>query len=79
MHTFTFAVHQIYIFFIFSYQIKVAHFEPDTITLTGEASYPRLSFSISRPAIAPEESSYKEAMLRLKKRHRPKVRAPVRK
>lgn len=31
-----------------SLQIQVAHFEPDTITLTGEGVFPRISFNLPR-------------------------------
>lgn len=42
-------------------QIQVAHFEPDVIRLTGTASYPRLSMTVSRPITdTPDPARYGE-------------------
>lgn len=36
----------------------MAHFEPDTITLTGEGIFPRISFSLPREMTNPDIKHY---------------------
>lgn len=40
----------------------MAHFEPEVITLIGEASHPRLSLSVSRPILTHSNETYDIAL-----------------
>ncbi len=44
-----------------SVQIQVAHFEPDVITLSGEAVFPRIAFNTCRDLSAVTESVVEQA------------------
>lgn len=44
----------------FLLQIQVAHFEPDTITLTGEGIFPRISFNLPREITSERYASLRD-------------------
>ncbi len=46
-------------------QIQVAHFEPDVITLTGEAVFPRISFDTHRDLSSVKESIVQQAKVNI--------------
>lgn len=44
----------------------MAHFEPEVISLIGEASYPQLSLSVPRPILTHPNDTYNKALNCLK-------------
>lgn len=44
----------------------MAHFEPEVISLIGEASYPQLSLSVPRPILTHPNEAYNKALKCLK-------------